>query len=120
MSLSNQFEIAIIDAAQPIAGGWFGRWKRRHVRIVNDLIKSDDTHRPAGKAVPDMTVIVYSVGKEFLLTAEYPISFVTVPDAERLIEPALSFKGTDKVLKSILWHRVPYLDFLVVHFCQEK
>jgi hypothetical protein len=70
--------------------------------------------------MPDMTVIVYPIGKKFLLAAEYPISSVTVPDAERLIEPALSFKDTDKVLKSILWHRVPYLDFLVVHFCQEK
>ncbi|MGZ3649411.1 MAG: hypothetical protein ACXU9G_10345 [Syntrophales bacterium] len=124
MSLSNQFEVTIIDATQPIAGAWFCRWKRRHVRIVNDLIKSDDTHRPAGKAVPDMTVIVYSVGKEFLLAAEYPISSVTVPDAERLIEPSFSFKDADEAVKCIMrlisGYHVPYPVSLVSHFCQDK
>jgi hypothetical protein len=66
------------------------------------LINGDDTHGPAGKTVRDMTVIVYPVGKEFLLAAEYPISSVTMPDAERLIEPSFSFKDADKALKCIM------------------
>ena len=70
--------------------------------------------------MPDMTVIVYTIGKKFFLAAEYPISSVAVPDAERLIEPALCFKDTDKVLKGILWHCVPYPVLLVVHVCEEK
>jgi hypothetical protein len=49
-----------------------------------------------------MTVIVYPVGKEFLLAAEYPISSVTVPDAECLIEPSFSFKDADKALECIM------------------
>jgi len=61
--------------------------------------------------MPEMTVIVYTIGKKFLPAAEYSISSVAAPDAERLIEPALSFKDTDKVLKSMLWHCVPYPGF---------
>ena len=70
--------------------------------------------------MPDMTVIVYTIGKKFLLAAEYSISSAAVPDAERLVEPAPSFKDTDKVLKRILWHRIPYPVFWVFHFCQEE
>jgi hypothetical protein len=49
-----------------------------------------------------MTVIVYPIGKKFLLAAEYPIPSVTVPNAERLIEPSFTFKNADKVLQYIL------------------
>ncbi|HEX7535272.1 MAG TPA: hypothetical protein VF343_08435 [Syntrophales bacterium] len=88
------------------------------------MINSDDTHGPAGETLPDMTVIVYPVGKEFLLAAEYPISSVAVPDAERLIEPSLSFKDADKTLKCIMRlissYHVPYPVLLVIHVCQEK
>jgi hypothetical protein len=102
MGLLNQVEVAVIDAAQPIAGAWFDRRKRRHVGIVDDLINSDDTHGPAGEAVPDRAVIVYPVGKKFFPAAEYPVSPVTVPDAERLIEPSFTFKNADKVLEHLL------------------
>ena len=62
--------------------------------------------------MPDMTVIVYTIGKKFLLAAEYPISSFAVPDAERLIEPSFTFKNADNALQHILCfifgHNVPY------------
>ena len=74
--------------------------------------------------MPDTAVIVYPVGKKFFLAAEYPISPVTVPDAERLIEPSFSFKDADKALKCIMrlisGYHVPYPVLLVIHVCQEK
>jgi hypothetical protein len=61
------------------------------VGIVDDLSGGDDTHRPAGKTVRDMTVIVYPIGKEFFPAAEYPVPPVTAPDADRLVEPSFTF-----------------------------
>jgi hypothetical protein len=95
-SLSNQLEVAIIDATQPIVRTGFSRWELRHLGIVNDLINCDDTHGPARKAVPDVTGIVYPIGEKLLPATEYPISSVPVPDPERLIEPSFSFKDADK------------------------
>jgi hypothetical protein len=48
--------------------------------------------------VPDVTVVVYPIGEKLLSAAEYPISSFLVPDSERLIEPAFSFKDADKAL----------------------
>jgi hypothetical protein len=74
--------------------------------------------------VPDTTVIIYPVGKKFFLAAEYPISPVTVPDTERLIEPSFSFEVADKALKCIMrfisGYHVPYPVSLVIHVCLEK
>ena len=103
------------------------------VGIVDDLINCDDTHRPAGKAVPDMTVIIYPIGEEFLPAAEYPVSPVTALDAECLIEPSVTFKNADKILEHFLRfnfsmiakrlicsYHVHYSVLLVIHFCPEK
>jgi len=98
IGLSNQFEVAIIYAMQPILRTGFSRWELRHLGIVNDLIDCDDAYGPAGKAVPDVTVVVYPIGEKHLPVAGYSISSVPVPDPERLIEPAFSFKDADKSL----------------------
>jgi hypothetical protein len=118
MGLLNQVEVAVIDAAQPIAGAWFGRWKRRHVGIVNDLINSDDAHRPAGEAVPDTAVIVYPIGKKFSSAAEYPVSPVTVPDAERLVEPSFTFKNADDALEHFV--RMPFRVIVTPRFLSHE
>lgn len=101
--------------------------------IGDDLIGGDDTHRPAGKTVRDMTVIVYPIGKEFFAAAEYPVSPVSVPDADRLVEPSFTFKDANEVLEhflrsnfSIIARRLicsyhvacPVL--LVIHVCRKK
>jgi hypothetical protein len=77
-----------------------------------------------GKAVPDMTVIVYPIDKKLFLTAEYPISPVTVPDVGHLIEPSFSFKDGDKALKCIMRFifgcHLPYSVLLVIHVCRKE
>jgi hypothetical protein len=80
----------------------FHRCKTRQVGILDDLILSDNTNRPAGKAPGDAAVVVDPLGNEFRLAAENPISFLLVEDAEPLVEPSLAGKSVDELLQDIL------------------
>jgi len=46
-------------------------------------------------------MIVYPIGKELLLAAGNPISFITVLDSERLVKPSFALENTDKLLQDI-------------------
>jgi hypothetical protein len=100
--LSKDFEIPFGEATQPVANAGFHRWETGHGGIFDDLIGSDHTHGPAGKAPGKAAVVVDPLGDEFLLAAENPVSFLLVDDAEPLVEPPLTGKNANKLPQEIL------------------
>jgi hypothetical protein len=100
--LSKDFEIPFGEAKQPVVNAGFHRWETGHAGIFDDLIGSDHTHGPAGKAPGEAAVVVDPLGDEFLLAAENAVSFLLVDDAEPLVEPPLTGKNVNKLPQEIL------------------
>jgi hypothetical protein len=100
--LSKDFEIPFGEATQPVVNAGFHRWEPGHAGIFDDLIGSDHTHGPAGKAPGEAAVVVDPLGDEFRLAAENPVSFLLVEDAEPLVEPSFAGKNVNKLSQEIL------------------
>jgi hypothetical protein len=71
--------------------------------VFYDAFVVNHAHRPSGNTGSDAAVIVYTIGHEFLSTAENAVPPAFVPDAEIHIKPSLALKHTDKLMKEILW-----------------
>jgi hypothetical protein len=87
---------------QPLVCAGFGGFKC-HVCVFYDALMVNHAHRPSGNAGRDTAVIVYTIGHEFLSAAENAVPSAFVSDAEIHVEPSLTLKHIDKLLKEILW-----------------
>jgi len=72
-----------------------------HVRILDNLVRGDNTDGPTWKTGYDAAVIVNPIGQELAVGAANPISSVAVLDSYRLVEPPFAFENADKLLKDI-------------------
>ena len=101
INLSNNLEITLSDAGQPVMDAGFVGWENGHVRIFKNLIMGDNTDGPARKTPGGSAGIVYPMGNELCLAAENPISSVTVHDSESLVEPSLAREDLNKLFQNI-------------------
>jgi hypothetical protein len=101
IDLSYEFEITLSDTTQPVVCAGFSRREGGHVRILNNLIRGNNTHGPTRKTRGDTKVIVYAISKELPLAAANPISLVMALDSECLVEPSFALENADKLLEDI-------------------